>query len=155
GVQPDRPSVLLAVKEFFRHKYQKPGNVYVGIVSRLDGPVTGVLLVAKNSKAAARLGEAFRAHAVRKIYWAAGDGTLAPASGTLEHYLRKDERHRKVYATHEGGGDAQLARLAYKTIKSAGELSLVEIELQTGRKHQIRVQLAKCGHPVVGDRKYG
>jgi 23S rRNA pseudouridine1911/1915/1917 synthase len=155
GVEADRPSVLSAAKEFLRRKYQKPGNVYVGIVSRLDGPVTGVVLLAKTSKAAARLSAAFRSRSVRKIYWAVVEGDVAPASGELEHYLRKDERHRKVHATHAGADGAQHARLAYRTLQSAGGLTLLEIEPETGRKHQIRVQLSKQGWPIVGDLKYG
>jgi 23S rRNA pseudouridine1911/1915/1917 synthase len=155
GVEADRPSVLSAAKEYLRKKYQKPGNVYVGIVSRLDGPVTGVVLLAKTSKAAARLSEAFRSRTVRKIYWAAVEGEAAPVSGELEHYLRKDERHRKVHVTHAGADGAQHARLAYRTLQSAGGLTLLEVEPETGRKHQIRVQLAKAGWPIVGDSKYG
>ncbi len=155
GVEADRPSLLTAAKEFLRRKYDKPGNIYVGIVSRLDGPVTGVVLLAKTSKAAARLSEAFRSRDVRKVYWATVEGEVSPAEGTLEHYLRKDERHRKVHVTNAGAEGAQLARLAYRTVKRAGELTLLEVELETGRKHQIRVQLARVGHPIVGDLKYG
>ena len=155
GVDADRPSVLTAAKEYLRQKYQKPGNVYVGIVSRLDGPVTGVVLLAKTSKAAARLSEAFRTRDVTKVYLAAVEGAMEPAAGELEHYLRKDERHRKVHATHAGTPDAQLARLAYRQLAAAGDVALVEVEPETGRKHQIRVQLAKVGHPIVGDLKYG
>jgi len=155
GVEADRPSVLSAAKEFLRRKYQKPGNVYVGIVSRLDGPVTGLVLLAKTSKAAARLSEAFRSRSVRKIYWAVVEGEVTPASGALEHYLRKDERHRKVHSTHAGAEGAQHARLAYRTVRAAGGMTLLEIEPETGRKHQIRVQLASQGWPIVGDLKYG
>lgn len=155
GVAEDQPSLLTAAKDFLRRKYQKPGNVYVGIVSRLDGPVTGVVLLAKTSKAASRLSEAFRTRQVRKLYLAAVEGEPSEKSATLEHYLRKDERHRKVHATHAGAEGAQLARLAYRVLRTAGELTLVEVELETGRKHQIRVQLSKHGLPIVGDRKYG
>jgi 23S rRNA pseudouridine1911/1915/1917 synthase len=155
GVEADRPSVLSAAREYLRVKYRKPGNVYVGIVSRLDTPVTGVVLLAKTSKAAARLSEAFRSRTVRKIYWAAVEGVVAPASGELEHYVRKDDRHRKVHVTHAGAEGALHARLAYRTMHSAGGLTLVEVMPETGRKHQIRVQLAKAGWPIVGDLKYG
>jgi 23S rRNA pseudouridine1911/1915/1917 synthase len=155
GVSEDRESLLTVAKEYVKRKYDKPGNVYLGIVSRLDAPVTGVVLLAKTSKAAARLSEAFRQRRVKKIYLAAVEGTPTAASAVLEHYLRKDERHRRVHATHEACPDAQLARLAYRVVASEGELSLLEVELETGRKHQIRVQLAKSGHAIVGDRKYG
>jgi 23S rRNA pseudouridine1911/1915/1917 synthase len=155
GVEEDRGSLLTVAKEYIKSKYQKPGNVYLGIVSRLDAPVTGVVLLAKTSKAAARLSEAFRSRRVEKTYLAVVQGAPRQESGVLEHYLRKDERHRKVHATHESCADAQLAKLRYRCLASRGDVSLLEIELETGRKHQIRVQLAKIGHAIVGDRKYG
>jgi 23S rRNA pseudouridine1911/1915/1917 synthase len=155
GVAEDRESLLAVAKEYVRRTYNKPGNVYLGIVSRLDAPVTGVVLLARTSKAAARLSEAFRTRRVEKIYLATVEGVPEGAMATLEHYLRKDERHRKVHATHEGHPEAQLARLSYRVAARGGGISLLEIQLDTGRKHQIRVQLAKIGHPIVGDRKYG
>jgi 23S rRNA pseudouridine1911/1915/1917 synthase len=155
GVAEDVPSALTVAKEYLREKYAKPGNVYLGIVSRLDAPVTGLLLMAKTSKAAARLSESFRSRNVHKIYWAAIEGRMAPPAGDLEHYLRKDERHRKVHTTSAGAPDAQLAKLAYRQLDTAGDYALVEVTLETGRKHQIRVQLAKVDAPIVGDRKYG
>ena len=155
GVAQDRPSLLTLAKEYVRQKYSKPGNVYLGIVSRLDAPVTGLVLLAKTSKAAARLSEAFRLRRVRKSYLAVIEGTPTASTATLEHYLRKDERHRKVHATHDACPDAQLARLSYRVLCPGDAMSLLEIELETGRKHQIRVQLSKVGHPIIGDRKYG
>jgi 23S rRNA pseudouridine1911/1915/1917 synthase len=155
GVSEDRPSVLTIAREYVRRKFDKPGNVYLGVVSRLDAPVTGLVLLARTSKAASRLSEAFRERRVEKSYLAVVEGTLTPRDGLLEHYLRKDERHRKVHVTHETALGAQLARLRYRTTLSRGGLSLLEISLETGRKHQIRVQLAKMGAPIVGDRKYG
>jgi 23S rRNA pseudouridine1911/1915/1917 synthase len=155
GVAEDVPSVLSVAKEYLRQKYDKPGNVYLGVVSRLDAPVTGLLLMAKTSKAAARLSESFRSRNVNKIYWAAIEGRMSPPTGELEHYLRKDERHRKVHTTSAGAPDAQLAKLAYRQLDTAGDYALVEVTLETGRKHQIRVQLAKVGAAIVGDRKYG
>jgi 23S rRNA pseudouridine1911/1915/1917 synthase len=154
GVAEDVPSVLTVAKEYIRQKYGKPGNVYLGVVSRLDAPVTGVLLMAKTSKAAARLSESFRSRSVNKIYWAVIEGRMTPPTGELEHYLRKDERHRKVHTTSAGAPDAQLAKLAYRQLDTAGDYALVEVTLETGRKHQIRVQLAKVGAAIVGDRKY-
>jgi 23S rRNA pseudouridine1911/1915/1917 synthase len=155
GVGEDCASLLTAAKEFLRRKYDKPGNAYVGVVSRLDAPVTGLVLLAKTSKAAARLSEAFRSRQVKKTYLAVVEGTPTPGEAILEHYLRKDERHRKVHATHASAAGAQLARLGYRVVRSGEGLSLLEVEPETGRKHQIRVQLAKIGAPIVGDRKYG
>jgi 23S rRNA pseudouridine1911/1915/1917 synthase len=155
GVAEDRESLLSVAKEYVKRKYSKPGNVYLGIVSRLDAPVTGVVLLARTSKSAARLSEAFRSRRVKKVYLAVVEGTPAAAAAILEHYLRKDERHRKVHVTNESSEGAQLARLEYRTLATSGAMSLLEVELNTGRKHQIRVQLAKIGHPIVGDRKYG
>ena len=155
GVEADQPSLLEVAREYIRKKYQKPGNVYLGVVSRLDGPVTGVVLIAKTSKGAARLSEAFREREVGKTYWAVVAGAPSPPEGVLEHYLRKDERHRKVHVTQAGAEGAQLARLAYRTLAAEGSLALLQVEPETGRKHQIRVQLAKIGSPIVGDVKYG
>lgn len=155
GVSDDAPSLLASAREYIRRQYDKPGNVYLGIVSRLDAPVTGLVLLARTSKAAARLTEAFRSRAVEKTYLAAVEGRPSPPTGELEHYLRKDDRHRKVHVTHAAQPDAQLARLAYCVVEAADQASLLEVTLETGRKHQIRVQLAKIGHPVIGDRKYG
>ena len=155
GVADSEPSLLKVAKEYIRIKYAKPGNVYLGIVSRLDTPVTGVVMMARTSKAAARLSAAFRDRAVEKVYWAVVEGVPAPPQTTLEHHLRKDERHRKVHVTHAAVPDAQLARLSYEVLKSSKGYSLLEITLETGRKHQIRVQLSKHGHPIMGDRKYG
>jgi 23S rRNA pseudouridine1911/1915/1917 synthase len=155
GVAENAESLLTVAKEYIREKYDKPGNVYLGIVSRLDAPVTGLVVIARTSKAAARLTESFRSRKVRKVYLAAVEGSPPDQSGTLEHYLRKDERHRKMHVTHESAEGAQAARLSYRVLGAAGGLSLLEVELDTGRKHQIRVQLAKVGCPVVGDRKYG
>jgi 23S rRNA pseudouridine1911/1915/1917 synthase len=154
GVEADRPNLLALAREYVRAKYSKPGNVYLGVVSRLDGPVTGVTLIARTSKAAARLSAAFRDREVGKTYWAVVETPPEPAAGALEHWLRKDERHRKVHVTHAGADGAQLARLCYRTLAAAGDLALLEVEPETGRKHQIRVQLAKIGCPIAGDLKY-
>lgn len=155
GVAADRPSLLSEAKQYIADKYNKPGNVYLGIVSRLDAPVTGLVVIARTSKAANRLTAAFRERRVEKRYRAVVAAVPDEHSATLEHYLRKDERHRRVHTTHAECPGAQLARLHYETLSSADNHSLVEVELETGRKHQIRVQLAKIGHPILGDRKYG
>ncbi|MCG8448541.1 MAG: RluA family pseudouridine synthase [Pirellulales bacterium] len=155
GVARGRASLLSLAKEYIRQKYNKPGNVYLGILSRLDAPVTGVVVIARTSKAAGRLSTAFRTRQVEKTYWAVVAGVPDVPERTLEHYLRKDERHRRVHTTHADCPDAQLARLHYQILSSCHDISLLEVQLETGRKHQIRVQLAKVGHPILGDRKYG
>jgi len=155
GVGPDRMSLLDLAKDYIRKKYQKPGNVYLGIVSRLDAPVTGIVAIARTSKAAGRLAAAFRRHEVEKVYWAVVDGQIEPATAHLEHYLRKDERHRRVHTTHADCPGAQAAWLDYSILHGNAQCSLVEVRPGSGRKHQIRVQLAAHGHPITGDRKYG
>jgi 23S rRNA pseudouridine1911/1915/1917 synthase len=155
GVSDDKPSVLSAARDYIKQKYNKPGNVYLGIVSRLDAPVTGVLVIARTSKSARRLTEAFRSRTVDKQYLAVVEGHLEKPQGRLEHFLRKDERHRRMHTTSEHAAGTQRAALNYEVIEELDHTSLVSVMLETGRKHQIRVQLAKIGHPIVGDRKYG
>jgi 23S rRNA pseudouridine1911/1915/1917 synthase len=182
GVADDQPSLLSVAKDYIREKYNKPGNVYLGIVSRLDAPVTGVVLLARTSKAAGRLSEQFRERDVSKLYWAIVEGHIEPAGGRLVDYMRKDERHRRMHIAPAGAAGAQRAELSYQLLardaekggsrqpdkatgssrevsltlsSSSGPISLVEVRLLTGRKHQIRVQLAQAGFPIVGDRKYG
>lgn len=162
GVAEDRPSLLAEAKQYIRLKYDKPGNVFLGIVSRLDAPVTGVVLLARTSKAAGRLAKQFRERDVEKVYWALVTGKIQPPAGKLIDYLRKDERHRRVHTASPQSPGAQLAELEYRTLgEASGEprgtngTSLVEVRPHTGRKHQIRVQLAQAGFPIVGDRKYG
>ena len=155
GVDASRDSLLDVAKEYIAKKYDKPGKVYLGIVSRLDAPVTGVVLLARTSKSAARLSAAFRDREVLKEYLAVVEGEPHSESGELVHFLRHDERHRKVHTTSAQTPGAQEARLRYRVLGSRDGLSLLRIELLTGRKHQIRVQLAKVGCSVVGDLKYG
>lgn len=155
GVDAQRESLLDLAKQYLADKYDKPGNVYLGIVSRLDAPVTGVVLLARTSKAAARLSAAFRDRQVRKEYLAVVESEPDSPSSELVHFLRHDERHRKVHVTIPQVPDAQEARLRYEVLGSRDELSLLKVKLLTGRKHQIRVQLAKIGCPIVGDMKYG
>lgn len=164
GVAEDVPSLLTVAKEYIRRKYNKPGNVYLGVVSRLDAPVTGVVLLARTSKAAGRLSAQFRDRNVAKTYWTIVEGRIEPQSGRLTNYMRKDERHRRMHIASEKTPGAQLAELAYRTLgdeddapqlRDRHNLSLLKVRLLTGRKHQIRVQLSHAGLPILGDRKYG
>ncbi|MEZ6090796.1 MAG: RNA pseudouridine synthase [Pirellulaceae bacterium] len=139
---------------YIREKYHKPGNVYLGIVSRLDSVTSGVLMLARTSKAAGRLSEMLREGSIRKTYLAVINGSLPNPSGTLIDYVRKnDAAHRMVVCGPNDRG-AQRAELDYRVVNTIDSQSLLEIELKTGRKHQIRVQLSHLGCPILGDRKY-
>ena len=155
GVSEDKASLLTVAKDYIKERYQKPGNVYLGIVSRLDAPVTGVVLIARTSKAARRLTEQFRSRAVEKVYWALVEGVIEPAEGQCVDWLGKDKRHRRMWIVGPTMPDAKQARLTYRRIAQLQDSSLVEVALNTGRKHQIRLQLAHRGYPILGDRKYG
>ncbi len=155
GVASDRASLLTVAKEYIKQKYDKPGNVYLGIVSRLDAPVTGIVLIARTSKAARRLSEQFRNRDIDKRYWALVQRPPRPSAATWTDWLRKDERHRKVAICDAECVGAQQATLSYKTLTIAKSVVHLEIELLTGRKHQIRVQMSAHNSPVLGDRKYG
>lgn len=155
GVPDDRDTALTLSKEYIRQKYNKPGNVYLGVVSRLDAPTTGALLIARTSKAAKRLSEQFREGRVTKHYWAIVDGPAPIEPTELHDWMRKDERHRRMHVTTHTADGAQEARLIYRRIGLVGDASLVEVELLTGRKHQIRVQMANQDRAILGDWKYG
>jgi 23S rRNA pseudouridine1911/1915/1917 synthase len=155
GTPSGRPTLLSLAKEYVRRRYNKPGNVYLGVMSRLDAPVTGVVLLARTSKAARRLTEQFRSKSVEKIYWAIVEGTLKPPAGECVNWLGRDKRHRRMWVVGPTVPDAKEARLEYRRLRRIEGNSLVEINLETGRKHQIRLQMADQGHPVLGDRKYG
>jgi 23S rRNA pseudouridine1911/1915/1917 synthase len=145
------------VKQYLKAKYGKPGNVFLGIVHRLDKPVSGVLLFARTSKAAARLSEQFREGTVEKVYWAVVEGDVATEAGTLEDWLKVDKsaqtKRVEVVAPRETG--ARQALLHFQKRGQHGGLTLLEVRPQTGRTHQLRVQLAHHGHPVYGDARYG
>ena len=149
--------MLTIVKQYIKEKYNKPGNVYVGLVHRLDRPVGGIMIFAKTSKAASRLSNQVREKVFRKKYLAVVDGKVIPNQGTLEDYLYKDERHNTSKVVNRDKKNAKLAKLDYKVLKynEIQDLSLVEIDLHTGRHHQIRVQLSNFGHSIFGDQKYG
>ncbi len=146
-------SLMDLTREYIRNKYRKPGNVFLGLLHRLDRPVTGVVLFARTSKAASRISAQLRARTVRKIYWALVHGRVSPPSASLVSYIVKGVR--KVNLAGEEEAAAQKALLTYRTIRKLKGKSLLEIYLQTGRKHQIRAQLAGLGYPIEGDVKYG
>jgi len=147
------PSLMDMVKDYIKKKYHKPGEVFLGLVHRLDRPVSGVVLFAKTSKSAARLSEQWRQRNITKIYWALVHGKMARDAGRLISHLKK--RRQRVSLTDEVQKGAQEAVLSYRTFFVRGGVSLLEVNLLTGRKHQIRAQLAAEGCPIVGDVKYG
>lgn len=142
------------VKGYLKAKHQKPGNVFLGVVHRLDRLTSGVLLYARTSKAAARLAEQFREGTVEKVYWAVVAGAV-PSPGRLEDWLRKNHETGHVEIVSSDVRDARHAVLTYECQGTAGGRSWLEVRPQTGRTHQIRVQFARRGHPIWGDVKYG
>jgi len=146
--------MLTLLKEYLREKYNKPGNVFLGLVHRLDRPTGGVMVFAKTSKAAARLSECITSGEFDKKYLAVLSAIPAPKNGRLDHYLFKDEEKNVVTVVPMGIKGAKRAVLDYKVIESRDTICLAEVYLYTGRSHQIRVQTAHIGCPVVGDRKY-
>ena len=149
--------MLTIVKQYIKEKYHKPGNVYLGLVHRLDRPVGGIMVFAKTSKSASRLSNQVREKTIKKKYLAVVDGKFEKEKGTLEDYLYKDERNNISKVVKPTKKNAKLAKLDYEVLKYDGakDLSLVKINLHTGRHHQIRVQLANFGHSIFGDQKYG
>ena len=144
------------VKAYIKEKYNKPGEVFLGVTHRLDRPTSGVVLFARTSKALTRLNDMFKSHEqIRKTYWAIVQGKPKLPEARLENYLIRNEKQNKSYIAKPGAKDAKLAILTYKTLTVGEHYSLLEINLETGRHHQIRCQLAAIGCPVKGDLKYG
>jgi 23S rRNA pseudouridine1911/1915/1917 synthase len=155
GGTGQQDSLFERARRYIKQRYQKPGRVYLGIVSRLDAAVSGVVLFARTSKAAARLADQFRQRRVAKTYWAIVEGDVRGQAATCVDWLVKDDRRRRMRAVDAKHPKARKARLVYRPLRKTTLGTLVEIQPVTGRKHQIRVQLAQRGHPIVGDRKYG
>lgn len=157
-VQPD-PSGASAledqIKAYIKQRDTKPGAVFLGVVHRIDRPVSGAVLFAKTSKALTRLNEMLREGRIRKVYWALTEARPDPVAGELRHYILRDGRTNRSRALDAPKGDAKEARLRYETIGAGTRYTLVEVELLTGRHHQIRAQLSKIGCPIRGDLKYG
>ncbi len=147
------------VKAYIKEKYQKPGEVFLGVTHRLDRPTTGVVLFARTSKALTRLNAMFQSHElIRKTYWAIvekNDRLLGSETIRLEHYLWRNEKQNKSFVVKPGTKDAKRAVLSYKAIAQSDRYTLLEINLETGRHHQIRCQLSAIGLPIKGDLKYG
>jgi len=150
----DKPLVE-SVKEYLKEHYQKKGNVFCGVVHRLDRPVSGVVIFAKTSKALARLNEILALRQITKKYWAIVSSPPQEPQGTLRHFLVRNERQNKSYAYSKAVPQSKEAVLHYKTLGKSDRYTLLEVDLETGRHHQIRCQLAAMGCIIKGDLKYG
>ena len=143
------------VKQYIKEAYAKPGSVFLGVVHRLDRPVGGVVLFARTSKALTRLNDMFRRGDIHKTYWAIVERNQCPPSATLVHWLKRNEQQNKSYAYDREVPDSKRAELDYRVLAEGDHYLLLEVNLKTGRHHQIRCQLAKVGLPIRGDLKYG
>ncbi|MBR6017368.1 MAG: RluA family pseudouridine synthase [Paludibacteraceae bacterium] len=144
------------VKAYIKEKYHKPGEVFLGVTHRLDRPTSGVVLFARTSKALTRLNEMFKSHEqIRKTYWAIVQGAPRQPEARLENWLSRNEKLNKSFIARPGTKEAKQAILSYRTLVRGEHYTLLEINLETGRHHQIRCQLAAIGCPVKGDLKYG
>lgn len=148
-------SLLELLKSFIKERDQKPGNVFLGLVHRIDRPTSGLVIYAKTSKALSRLTQMIKNREIKKIYWAIVPKEIIPQSQTLTHYLKKNEKNNKAIVYNKETDGAKKAILNYQIIKTLDNYMLLEIDLQTGRHHQIRAQLSKIGVPIKGDLKYG
>ncbi|HEY8499489.1 MAG TPA: RluA family pseudouridine synthase [Clostridia bacterium] len=151
----DDDDLLSLLKQYIKDKYNKPGNVFLGLVHRLDRPVGGAMVFARTSKAASRLSEQIRKREIKKIYLAVVNGNLDKKSGILVDYLLKDKENNIVKVVSDVVPKSRKAVLRYSLIEDSDKLSLVMVYLETGRSHQIRVQLSNLGYPILGDKKYG
>jgi 23S rRNA pseudouridine1911/1915/1917 synthase len=143
------------IKKYIADKYNKPGEVFLGVVHRLDRPVSGVILYARTSKALERLNEMFRTREIKKIYWAVVKERPPEDEATIKHFMKRNEKQNKSYTYDFEVKESKEASLSYKIIGHSDRFYLLEVELHTGRHHQIRAQLAAIGCPIKGDLKYG
>lgn len=150
----DEPLVE-TLKRYLKEKYNKPGNVFCGVTHRLDRPVSGVVIFAKTSKALERMNAMLRDHTIRKSYWAIVKNNPPKEEMTLEHFLVRNEKQNRSYAYDTEHKDSKKAILSIKTIAKSDNYTMLEVDLKTGRHHQIRCQLSKIGCPIKGDLKYG
>jgi 23S rRNA pseudouridine1911/1915/1917 synthase len=155
GDRTGDPNLMDVVKAYLAHHYDKPGKVFLGLLHRLDRQVSGVVLFARTSKAASRMSQLFRERRLEKLYWARLEGVIKPASGRLSHHIVREETGFSVRIRAQPSPDSQLASLRYRTLRAGARECVVEVQLETGRKHQIRAQFAHVGHPICGDRRYG
>jgi 23S rRNA pseudouridine1911/1915/1917 synthase len=142
------------IKSYLKHKYNKPGNVFCGVIHRLDRPTTGAVLFARTSKGLERMNKAFQERQINKTYWALVEGVLK-GEDTLQHFLKKNSKNNKSTVFKKPEADAKEARLSYRVLKTGDNYTLLEVDLHTGRHHQIRAQFAAIGHAIKGDVKYG
>lgn len=143
------------IKKYLKEKYSKPGNVFCGVVHRIDRPVGGLVIFAKTSKALERLNKMLREGEIHKTYWALVEGTPKESEATLRNFLKSDGKLNKTFVSKKTDAEAKESILNYKTLATGERYSLLEIKLLTGRKHQIRAQLSNIGHSIKGDLKYG
>lgn len=143
------------VKEYLQYKYNKPGAAFLGVVHRLDRPTSGLIIFAKTSKALTRLNELFKNRETRKTYWAVVKNKPVESSAVLVHYLKRNEKNNTSKAHFKEVPDSKIAKLDYKIIKELDHYCVLEVNLHTGRHHQIRAQLAAINSPIKGDLKYG